>query len=131
MTAFEVARRKFMLAAAAGFAVTGNAAAQSRTDEGPRTLDGQPMPEPGPEKSAGPVMPGRGSSLTGKVAVVTGAARGIGRAIAVELAANGADVVALDIAVPSRRPRMPNRATPQSWMRRCGKFEASAAAAKP
>src|SRR5580704_15571214 len=65
MTAFEVARRKFMLAAAAGFAVTGNAAAQSRTDEGPRTLDGQPMPEPGPEKSAGPVRPGRGSSLTG------------------------------------------------------------------
>src|SRR5208283_2872046 len=39
-----------------------------------------------------------GSDLSGKVAVVTGAARGIGRAIAVELAANGADVVALDIA---------------------------------
>jgi NAD(P)-dependent dehydrogenase (short-subunit alcohol dehydrogenase family) len=38
--------------------------------------------------------------LTGKVAVVTGAARGIGRAIAVELAANGADVVAIDIAGP-------------------------------
>jgi NAD(P)-dependent dehydrogenase (short-subunit alcohol dehydrogenase family) len=31
---------------------------------------------------------------------VTGAARGIGRAIAVEMAANGADVVALDIAGP-------------------------------
>jgi NAD(P)-dependent dehydrogenase (short-subunit alcohol dehydrogenase family) len=38
--------------------------------------------------------------LQGKVAVVTGAARGIGRAIAVELAANGADVVAIDIAGP-------------------------------
>jgi NAD(P)-dependent dehydrogenase (short-subunit alcohol dehydrogenase family) len=59
-----------------------------------------PYPVPPPERSAGPIRPNRGSSLAGKVAVVTGAARGIGRAIAVELAANGADVVALDIAGP-------------------------------
>ena len=35
--------------------------------------------------------------LRGKVAVITGAARGIGRAIAVDMAANGADIVAIDI----------------------------------
>ncbi len=64
----------------------------------PRILNGQPVPEPPPERSAGPVKPGRGSALEGKVAVVTGGARGIGRAIAVEFAANGADVVVLDIA---------------------------------
>ena len=36
--------------------------------------------------------------LSGKVAVVTGAARGIGRSIAVDFAANGADVIGIDIA---------------------------------
>ncbi len=35
--------------------------------------------------------------LSGKVAVITGAARGIGRAIAVDMAANGADIVGIDI----------------------------------
>jgi NAD(P)-dependent dehydrogenase (short-subunit alcohol dehydrogenase family) len=38
-----------------------------------------------------------GNVLAGKSAVVTGAARGIGRAIAVVMAANGADVVGLGI----------------------------------
>jgi hypothetical protein len=79
-------RRDFLLGAvAASVSIVGSARAQSRTDTDPRTLDGKPMPEPASDRSAGPVAPGRGSALNGKVAVVTGAARGIGRAIAVEL----------------------------------------------
>jgi SDR family mycofactocin-dependent oxidoreductase len=35
--------------------------------------------------------------LNGKVAIITGAARGIGRSIAVDMAANGADIVGIDI----------------------------------
>lgn len=39
-------------------------------------------------------------SLRGKVALVTGAARGMGRAHAVRLAAEGADVIAIDVCAP-------------------------------
>ncbi len=102
-TAHDPVRRTLILGGglAAGAALASAAAAQTvQTSPPPHMLDGQPMPEPPVGKTAGPVRPGRGSALTGKVAVVTGAARGIGRAIAVELAANGADVVALDIAGP-------------------------------
>jgi NAD(P)-dependent dehydrogenase (short-subunit alcohol dehydrogenase family) len=87
-------------AAAGAAAAMRSAAAQVSSDQAPKVLDGKPMPEPPAERSAGPIQPGRGSMLQGKVAVVTGAARGIGRAIAVEMAANGADVVAVDIAGP-------------------------------
>lgn len=45
-----------------------------------------------------------GGELSGKVALVTGAARAIGRACAVELARKGADVVVMDIANPNAFP---------------------------
>src|ERR1700749_2239442 len=86
-------------AAVGAFAAVGSAAAQGRSDDGPPSeLDGKAMPEPPANRSAGPIRAGRGSMLQDKVAVVTGGARGIGRAIAVEMAANGADVVVVDIA---------------------------------
>ena len=51
--------------------------------------------DPAAQAPARPAV--RGGQLDGKVAVVTGAARGIGRAIAVEMAANGADIVGIDL----------------------------------
>lgn len=69
-----------------------------RTESEAAELDGKPVPEPPEGVSAGPIKPNRGSNLSGKVAVVTGGARGIGRAIAVEMAVNGADVAVIDIA---------------------------------
>jgi NAD(P)-dependent dehydrogenase (short-subunit alcohol dehydrogenase family) len=63
--------------------------------------------------SAGPIRAGRDSDLKGKVAVVTGAARGIGRAIAVEMAANGADVAIIDICGPVSSASNAKPATPE------------------
>jgi NAD(P)-dependent dehydrogenase (short-subunit alcohol dehydrogenase family) len=110
------ARRRFIgnsLALGAALAAPTVLAQSTRTDGGPATLNGQPMPEPSAGKSAGPVRAGRGSALKDKVAVVTGAARGIGRAIAVELAANGADVVVIDIAGPVSSASDAAPATPE------------------
>ena len=67
------------------------------------------------QTASGQVWTGEGfpALLRGKVAVVTGAARGIGRAIAVDLARNGASVIAVDIAAQvSAKPEYPS-ATPQ------------------
>jgi NAD(P)-dependent dehydrogenase (short-subunit alcohol dehydrogenase family) len=113
----SLSRRGFVLtgslAAGAAMAVPLAGSLDGRTDTEPRTLNGQPVPEPPADKSAGPIKPGRGSALSGKIAVVTGAARGIGRAIAVEFAANGADVIALDIAGPVSSASNAKPATPE------------------
>jgi hypothetical protein len=58
----EVRRRVLQGAAMAGAAAAmGSAAAQVSSDQAPKVLDGKPMPEPPPERSAGPIRPGRGS----------------------------------------------------------------------
>jgi NAD(P)-dependent dehydrogenase (short-subunit alcohol dehydrogenase family) len=106
-------RRAVLKGAAAATALGfGAAAAEIQSDAEPKEFNGNPVPEPPPERSAGPIRPNRGSVLTDKVAVVTGAARGIGRAIAVEMAANGADVIALDIAGPVSMASNARPATP-------------------
>ncbi len=79
-------------------AMVARGAAAATFDSAPATVNGGAMPKPPSDRTAGEIRKGRGSALDGKVAVVTGGARGIGRAIALEYAANGADVVVIDIA---------------------------------
>jgi len=65
-------------------------------------------------------MPGL---LTDKVAFITGAARGQGRAHAVRMANEGADIIAIDIAgplppkVPTTRRRPTTSPKPSTWSR--------------
>ena len=77
-TCHDPVRRSLVLGGgrAAGMALSAAAAAEgpgARTDTNPRELSGDPVPEPSAERSARPVRPGRGSTLGGKVAVITGA----------------------------------------------------------
>ena len=110
----QPSRRNVVAGAALTMAAASTAAlGQDQTDKEPPVFDGNPVPEPGQDKSAGPIRAGRRSQLAGKVAVVTGAARGIGRAIAVEMAANGADVIAIDIAGPVSPASNARPATPE------------------
>jgi hypothetical protein len=56
-TDLNLLRRRLVFgAAAAGVATAANA--EVRTDTAPRVLDGQPMPEPSDEQTAGPVALG-------------------------------------------------------------------------
>ncbi len=90
--------------------LTGAAAMVSAADSNGQTGADQHVPSSQqPPNATGPTAanqndpgaPNLESGLRGKVAVVTGAARGIGRSIAVEFAANGAHVVGIDIAGPA------------------------------
>lgn len=92
MSKRSVTRRGIMLGSSA--AVAGAAAAAYGAKS---SIAQEPMAAPQSEQASD-------GELSGKAALVTGAARAIGRACAVELARKGANVVAMDIADPDAFP---------------------------
>lgn len=59
-----------------------------------------------------------GGRVEGKVAFITGAARGQGRSHAVRLAQEGADIIAVDICTPISSSSEIRRRRPMTWPRR-------------
>ena len=94
-------RREFIMQSAGIIATAGAAGAAAAAAQQGHQQTVNPANN-GSQVVATEVWPGKSFNgiLSGKVAVVIGAARGIGRAIAVDFAANGADVVGIDIAGP-------------------------------
>ncbi len=82
-----------------GVALTGLGLAGSASGQQPQQAKGGNAGAGEQSRTDAQTWPGTtwNGPLKGKVAVITGAARGIGRAIAVDMAANGADVVGIDI----------------------------------
>ena len=93
-------RRGFLMTGAGAVAGVGLAGGQQVTQQG-HQAEVNPAND-GSQVVATEIWAGKsfGGLLAGKTAVVIGAARGIGRCIAVDFAANGADVVGIDIAGP-------------------------------
>ena len=83
-------RRRTVLSATTALAPPGFAAAAAATDTAPAAAQAATAAKP----------------LAGKTALVTGAARGIGRATAIELARGGANIALLDIADPDAMPAL-------------------------
>jgi hypothetical protein len=76
-------RRSILVGGSVALAAATGGTAMAQTRSGSRKAVAEPVagpyPHPSAARTAGPITAARGTALTGKVAVVTGAARGIGR----------------------------------------------------